>query len=91
MRRALLAVSVAVAAAPLLLIKELPFFAARAADPSAFDWLVIPMGISFYTMQLIAYLVDIYRGTTKFEAQSSALSSVCQFFSANHSGAYPSP
>lgn len=67
-RRALLAVSVAAAAAPLLLIKELPFFAARAADPSSFDWLVIPMGISFYTMQLIAYLVDIYRGTTKFEA-----------------------
>ena len=67
-RRALLAVSVAAAAAPLLLIKELPFFAARAADPSAFDRLVIPMGIAFYTMQLIAYLVDIYRGTTKFEA-----------------------
>ena len=67
-RRALLAVSVSAAAAPLLLIKELPFFAARAADPSAFDRLVIPMGIAFYTMQLIAYLVDIYRGTTKFEA-----------------------
>jgi Predicted membrane protein involved in D-alanine export len=29
--------------------------------------LILPLGISFYTFQIVAYLVDIYRG--KFEAQ----------------------
>lgn len=66
-RQALLAVSVAAAATPLLLIKELPFFAARTADPSTFSHLVVPMGIAFYTMQLIAYLVDVYRGVAEVE------------------------
>lgn len=27
------------------------------------DSLVLPMGISFYTLQLIAYIVDVYKGT----------------------------
>ncbi|MCR5420874.1 MAG: hypothetical protein K6E98_07710 [Lachnospiraceae bacterium] len=37
----------------------------------AFSSLVIPVGLSFYTLQLIAYLVDIYRGV--IDAQKNPL------------------
>ncbi|MBR5636227.1 MAG: MBOAT family protein [Pseudobutyrivibrio sp.] len=47
----------------------IPWFFTR--DITAFSWgliksnpinLVIPMGISFYTLQIIAYMVDVYKG-----------------------------
>lgn len=32
--------------------------------PLAFPTVVLPVGISFYTFQIISYIVDVYRGTT---------------------------
>jgi len=31
------------------------------------EWIIMPLGISFYTFQCISYVVDVYRGTTKPE------------------------
>jgi alginate O-acetyltransferase complex protein AlgI len=33
-------------------------------DPLAMPTVVLPVGISFYTFQIISYIVDVYRGTT---------------------------
>jgi alginate O-acetyltransferase complex protein AlgI len=34
------------------------------ATPPAFTRVILPIGISFYTFQIISYLVDVYRGVT---------------------------
>lgn len=53
-----LGLSLAVTALPLLAIKEAPLFLSR-LDPTAA--LVAPVGFSFYSLQLIAYAVDVFR------------------------------
>lgn len=53
--------------AVLLFVKFYPLGAAKLNLP-AFN-LLMPMGISFYTLQVIAYCVDVYKGKT--EAQSN--------------------
>ncbi|SFB96228.1 MBOAT family O-acyltransferase [Butyrivibrio sp. YAB3001] len=32
-----------------------------------FSWLILPLGMSFYTFQSIGYLIDVYRGEVKAE------------------------
>lgn len=57
------ALSLAVTALPLLVIKEIPFFFSR-ANLTVPEWLIAPVGFSFYTLQLIAYSADVYRSKT---------------------------
>ncbi|MFI5361374.1 MAG: MBOAT family O-acyltransferase [Elusimicrobiota bacterium] len=57
-KRLLLAAVVALDAAPLLFFRSLPRLA---AVPS----LLVPVGISFYTLQCVAYVVDVYRGSLR--------------------------
>lgn len=55
--------------AVLLVLKFYPLLGARFHFPA---WkLLMPMGISFYTLQMIAYCVDVYRG--KIRAQDNFL------------------
>ena len=56
----ILAGSIVLIAAPLTLAKACGFFPS-VGEPFGF---AAPVGLSFYTLQLIAYVVDIYRGKT---------------------------
>lgn len=46
---------------PWLLIKNGNFILSIVLHKSGFSWLA-PLGISFYTLQIVSYLVDVYRG-----------------------------
>ena len=70
-RRALLATTLAVNFATLGFFKYFNFFAESLAElGDAVGWhfdaitlrLVLPIGISFYTFQSVAYVIDVYRG-----------------------------
>lgn len=65
-RRVWFGLSLAVTALPLLLLKELPFVLTHSSW-TAPAWLAAPIGFSFYTLQLIAYTVDVWRGKAKPE------------------------
>lgn len=53
---------ITVIAAPLLLTKNANFVLQKWFHaPEYFNW-IVPVGIAFYTLQIISYLVDIYRG-----------------------------
>ena len=67
--KGMLTLVVAANLAVLLFVKFYPLCETRLNFP-AFN-LLIPMGISFYTLQVIAYCVDVYKGKT--EAQSNFL------------------
>ena len=55
--------------APLLLYKYLGFFSEALGGlfgtPVLELSLVLPLGISFYTFQLLGYIIDVYRGSAK--------------------------
>ncbi len=61
-KKMLLIVSNIMVVFPLLIIKEVPFFYDAVLHKENPVWLIIPIGISFYTLQLISYNVDLYRG-----------------------------
>ena len=65
--KALLALVICANLAVLLFVKFYPLGMARLGMPALS--IVMPMGISFYTLQVIAYCVDVYQGKT--EAQSN--------------------
>lgn len=60
--KGLLALVIGVNLAVLLLLKFYPLCETRLHFPAMN--LLMPMGISFYTLQVIAYCVDVYRGKT---------------------------
>ena len=61
-----------------ILLVTLPWFIFKTINPSMFDtdsvissFLIAPLGISFYTLQMIAYIVDVYN--KKVEPQRNIL------------------
>ncbi|MDO4298981.1 MAG: MBOAT family O-acyltransferase [Lachnospiraceae bacterium] len=56
---------------PLVYVKYAGFLAGLLHISFSTEHIIVPIGISFYTLQMIAYLVDIYRG--KYEAESNVL------------------
>ena len=67
--RGVLAAVVAVNLAVLLVLKFYPLGEAKFGFPAL--KLLMPMGVSFYTLQVVAYCVDVYKGKT--EAQGNFL------------------
>ena len=62
-KRAVLLGGIILSALPLLLVKIGDFLSGSVMHKPGVSW-IVPVGLSFYTLQLAAYLVDIYRGET---------------------------
>lgn len=62
--------AIIVSAAPLLIDRALGLVSSK-VPTTILDSVIIPLGLSFYTMQIVAYLVDVYRD--KIEPQSNLL------------------
>ena len=60
--------SIAIVAIPLLVTKNANFVLDQIHKPRYENW-IIPLGISFYTLQMISYLVDVYN--KKIEPQKN--------------------
>lgn len=45
-----------------------------------FDSLILPLGISFYTLQSLGYLIDVYRGTVPAEKNLFRFALFVSFF-----------
>ena len=60
-KKCLLALGIVLSGAPLLIVKIIPWFKSVSALTAAS--LIVPLGLSFYTLQIVAYLVDCCRGT----------------------------
>ena len=59
--RIILWVGILISASPLIASKLGDFIVGSVFRGNLVEW-IIPIGLSFYSMQIIAYLVDIYRG-----------------------------
>lgn len=66
----LLWAAIIISASPLI-VNRIVGFCGKMEYYSVFEHLIVPLGLSFYTMQMIAYLVDIY--TDKIEPQKNIL------------------
>jgi len=75
MRKLRLAFSIALLISPLIYYKYINFFTGREIVTGS-----LPLGISFVTFTLIAYLVDVYRKTYSAEASFSWLTGFVVFF-----------
>ena len=69
-RKAVLFGGITLSALPLLLEKAGDFVCGSVFHTTKVVW-IIPVGLSFYTLQIVAYLVDIYRG--EIDAQFNPL------------------
>lgn len=59
-KKALLAISIFAVAFPWFAVKNGDFILVSIMHKSRFHW-VVPLGMSFYTLQIISYLVDVYK------------------------------
>ena len=87
--RCMLATGAAANLGVLAALKYLPFFAGLAkpllaavgvAAPTAGLGIGVPIGISFYTLQAISYLADVYRGTISADRNPVRLALFLAFF-----------
>lgn len=69
-QKLLLTAGILISASPLLLSKCSEFLTGSILHTKNINW-IIPLGLSFYSLQIIAYLTDIYRG--KIRAQLNPL------------------
>lgn len=76
-------VSIAVLLAPLLLCRG---FAAWAAFAGSADDLILPMGISFFSLQAVSYLADVAKGNIKAEKNLLTVLLFVSFFPCVSSG-----
>ena len=62
--RAVLAAGILLSAAPLIMIRLLDLFTGSVFRLERIRW-IVPVVLSFYTLKIISYLADIYRGKTE--------------------------
>ena len=66
-KRIFLTAAVFVSASILLLIREVPYVCETVMHRASPAWLLVPVGISFFSMQLISYNVDVFKERIKAE------------------------
>lgn len=88
-KKALWAACLVLALAPLVIFKYLPFLVQSASSvaqalgagrPLPVPRLVLPLGISFYTLRSLSYLIDVYRGRLKAVRRPVPLALALSFF-----------
>ncbi len=83
-KKFLLIASIALSVAPLLVLKYFNFinstFSLLFSKPFNFVEFIIPVGISFYTFSIIAYIVDVYKGKVSCEKNILKLSLFISYF-----------
>ncbi len=66
-KKVLLVLSIMGIAIPLVISKELKFIMEALVCKDMPSWWIVPIGFSFYTLQMIAYIIDTYQGKIKAE------------------------
>jgi D-alanyl-lipoteichoic acid acyltransferase DltB (MBOAT superfamily) len=88
-RKPLFLVSIAAGLGTLVVFKVLPFLvreggragaALSAGEPVSITGLMLPLGISFYTLKSVSYLIDVYRGRLQAEKNPLSLGLSVAFF-----------
>lgn len=86
MRKAVFIVFLGVNLFLLFFLKFAPYISQRLfsvfgqESPSVFKNLIVPLGISFYTLQICSYLIDVYRAKYKADRNFLRFFSFCTFF-----------
>ena len=83
----LLSLSLLLCGAPLLFPK-LDVLLAEFCRLDGFHW-IIPMGLAFYTLQMLSYLIDIASGKINAEKNLARYALYISFFSSNSPGPDP--
>ena len=78
-KRAATGAAIAVAAVPLAVVKNGNFLLHILAGKGPVDW-IVPIGMSFYTLQIISYLADVSRGRIKAERNPAKYALFVCFF-----------
>lgn len=88
-KRKILAFGVLISLWVLILLKYTNFFGSILSDLAncfGIPWkfrgiqFLVPIGLSFYTLQVISYLTDVYRGTIKAESNLAKIALYLSFF-----------
>lgn len=77
--RPLLFLGIVLTALPLVLIKTDGMLGGPIERLAGFSW-IVPLGLSFYTLQMVAYLVDIYKGSTQAQRNPFKFALFASFF-----------
>lgn len=78
-KRSILAISVVLMVLPWFCIKNGNYVLEVLLHKDAVSW-IVPVGISFYTLQIISYLADIYMGRIKAQANPAQFALYVMFF-----------
>lgn len=78
-KKILFAAAVMLTALPWLLIKDGNYILEILLHKDPIEW-IVPLGISFYTLQIISYLADIYMGRIKAQRNPAKLVLYVMFF-----------
>lgn len=78
-KRILLVAAIVLTVLPWLLIKNGNYFLMILLHKNPIEW-IVPLGISFYTLQIISYLADIYMGRIRAQKNPAKLILYVMFF-----------
>lgn len=83
LRRAVFLIGVVLLTGNLFVFKYLNFFGdnlSRAGLPLSLPRIALPIGISFYTFQILSYVIDLYRGEIQVQRNFFCLTLYVSFF-----------